>query len=61
MARRQIITQAAIARAVKGAQAAGLKVGRVEIEGDRIVIHSGEEPVGPMTKLEAWRAGRGSR
>lgn len=61
MARRRTITQAAIARAVKGAQAAGLKVGRVEIEGDRIVIHSGEEPVGSMTKLEAWRASRGAR
>ncbi|EHP92932.1 hypothetical protein [Methylorubrum extorquens] len=61
MARRSVITQAAIARAVKGAQAAGLKVGRVEIEGDRIVIHSGEEPAGPMTKLEAWRASRGAR
>jgi len=61
MPRRQIITQAAIARAVRGAQAAGLKVGRVEIEGDRIVIHSGEETVASMTKLEAWRANRGAR
>lgn len=61
MPRQPKLSQAAIARAVKGAQAAGLKVGRVEIEGDRIVIHSGEEPAGAMTKLEAWRASRGSR
>lgn len=61
MARRQIITQAAIARAVRGAQAAGLKVGRVAIEGDRIVIHSGEETAAAMTKVEAWRANRGAR
>lgn len=61
MARRPVVTQAAIARAVRGAQAAGLKVGRVEIEGDRIVIHSGDETTGAMTKLEAWRASRGAR
>lgn len=62
MPRRQMITQAAIARAVKGAQAAGLKVERVEIDGDRIVIHSGEVvSAGEPTLLAQWRAGRGSR
>ena len=60
MPRRSTITQAAIARAVKGAQAAGLKVGRIVIEGDRIVIHSGEKVATPLTKLETWRASRGS-
>ncbi len=63
MARRQTATQAAIARAVKGAQAAGLKIGRVEIEGDRIVIHSSAEPVqaAPASDFDAWRAKRDAR
>jgi len=59
MPRRQVITQAAIARAVKGAQAAGLKVGRVEIEGGRIVVYSGEEAGVPsVSAYDAWRAKR---
>ncbi|MCJ2120672.1 hypothetical protein MKK65_29645 [Methylobacterium sp. J-001] len=62
MPRRQIITQAAIARAVKGAQAAGLKVGRVEIEGGKIVLYSGEDVrPEPASKLDAWRASRDAR
>ncbi|WP_082523931.1 hypothetical protein [Methylobacterium sp. Leaf399] len=59
MARRQTITQAAISRAVKGAQAAGLKVGRVEIEGSRIVLYSGEEARSePAALLDGWKAKR---
>lgn len=62
MPRRPSATQAAIARAVKGAQAAGLKVGRVEVEGDRIIIHSSESgPTAPATELDAWRAKRNAR
>jgi len=62
MPRRQVITQAAIARAVKGAQAAGLKVGRVEIEGGRIVVYSGEEAgTPPASAYDAWRAKRDAR
>lgn len=62
MARRPIITQAAIARAVKGAQAAGLKVGRVEIEGDRIVVYSGEDTAkDSVSEFDAWRAKRDAR
>lgn len=62
MPRRPVITQAAIARAVKGAQAAGLKVGRIEIDPStgRIVVISGDDPTQPLTKLEAWRASRGA-
>lgn len=62
MPRRQVITQAAIARAVKGAQAAGLKVGRVEVDPGtgRIVVVSGDDAAQPLTKLEAWRASRGA-
>lgn len=61
MARRQTITQAAISRAVKGAQAAGLKVGRVEIEGGKIVLYSEEQAAADLSPLESWRARRGSR
>lgn len=62
MPRRQLITQAAIARAVKGAQAAGLKVGRVEIEGGRIVVYSGEDArQEPASDFDAWRSKRDAR
>src|SRR5438094_816178 len=62
MTRRHNITQAAIARVVKGAQAAGLKVGRVEVEGTRIVIHSSEATVQePASEFDAWRAKRDRR
>lgn len=55
-------TQAAIARAVKGAQAAGLKVGRVEIEGGKIVVYSSEDArPEPASELDAWRAKRNAR
>lgn len=63
MPRRQIITQAAIARAVKGAQAAGLKVGRVEIEDGKIVVYSTSEDARPepASEFDAWRAKRDAR
>ncbi|MCJ2084289.1 hypothetical protein [Methylobacterium sp. J-090] len=62
MQRRQVITQAAIARAVKGAQAAGLKVGRVEIEGGKIVLYSSEDaPKDSASEFDAWRAKRDAR
>lgn len=62
MARRQVITQAAIRRAVNGMQAAGLKVGRVEIENGRIVVYSSDEArPEPASKLDAWRASRDAR
>lgn len=62
MPRRQTITQAAISRAVKGAQAAGLKVGRVEIEGGKIVLYSSTDVrQEPASELDAWRAKRDAR
>lgn len=62
MARRPTITQAAISRAVKGAQAAGLRVGRIEIDGGRIVIHSGNDVrQEPASDFDAWRAKRDAR
>lgn len=62
MPRQRILTQAAIVRAVKGAQAAGMKVGRLEIEAGKIVVYSGEEArPEPASKLDAWRASRDAR
>lgn len=62
MPRRRTITQAAIARAVKGAQAAGLKVGRIEIEGDRIVLHSSEgASPEPLSAFDSWKVKRDAR
>ncbi|WP_027173330.1 hypothetical protein [Methylobacterium sp. 10] len=62
MARRQTVTQAAISRAVKGAQAAGLKIGRVEIEGGKIVVYSSEDVrQEPASDFDAWRAKRDAR
>lgn len=62
MARRQTVTQAAISRAVKGAQAAGLKVGRVEVEGGKIVVYSSEDVrAEPASEFDTWRARRDAR
>ncbi|MGX9984553.1 hypothetical protein [Methylobacterium fujisawaense] len=62
MARRQVITEAAIRRAVKGAQAAGVKVGRVEIEGAKIVVYSGAEAgTPPVSAYDDWRKKRDAR
>lgn len=62
MARRQILTQAAIRRAVQGAQSAGIKVGRVEIQDGRIVIYSSAEAdTSPVSEYDAWRAKRDAR
>lgn len=62
MPRRQSITQAAISRAVKGAQAAGLRVGRIEIEGGKIVLYPGEDArPEPASDFDAWRAKRDAR
>jgi hypothetical protein len=54
MSRSKPLTQAAVSRAIKGAQSAGLKVQRVEIEPatGKIVIVSGDstaiEPLSPF-------------
>jgi len=55
--------QADISRAVKGATAAGLVIGRVEIDQDgKIVIVSGEgRPKETATPLDAWRAKKHAR
>ena len=60
--RRQIATQAAIARALKGARDAGMTITQVEIDPStgRIVLITGDGAAQPVTVLEAWRARRGS-
>lgn len=39
------ITQADVARAVKGAQAGGLAVTRIEIEGGKLTVHTTPLPI----------------
>ena len=63
MSRRKTPTQAAIARAVKAVISNKLKVARVEIDGERIIVIPAEaahESV-TVTPLAAWKASRGSR
>ena len=56
MSRRASFTQSDITRAVKGAQAAGLIVSRVEVDGDRIIILTAPEAADrPKSAVEAWR------
>ncbi|WP_372425840.1 hypothetical protein [Salinarimonas chemoclinalis] len=54
-------TQADVARAVKGAASAGLRVGRVEIAPDgRIIVVSAEAaaPREPSDPFDAWKESR---
>ena len=61
-ARRQAFRQADIARAGKGATAAGMKVGRVEIGQDgRIVLVERGDAAEPATDYDRWKAGRDAR
>ena len=58
--------QADIARAVKGAIAAGLHVSRVEIDAEgKLVLVFGspdrQDPASPQSAYEAWRAKRDAR
>jgi hypothetical protein len=62
MPRQPKLSKAAIARVVMGAQAAGLKVGRVEVDGVKIVVHSSEDVrPEPASEFDAWRAKRDAR
>lgn len=63
MSRRANVTQAAIKRAIQGAEAAGLRVVRIEVDpaAGKFTIHSGEAAPPPLTPLEAWRRSRGAR
>jgi hypothetical protein len=50
--------QSEVTKAVKGAVAAGLKVGRIEIAGGHIVIVPADAVEAEASPLDAWRASR---
>lgn len=62
MARQRTTTQAQIARAIKGAQSAGLKPAKVEVEpSGKIVIYTEAVAATPETELDEWINHHGSR
>jgi len=62
MARRSNVSQATIIRTLKAAQRVGLKIKCVEVDGNKIVVHSGDgAQAEPTSELEAWKARRNAR
>lgn len=55
------VRQADIARAVRGVVAGGLKVVRVEVEGGKVVVYTGEAASPEDSPLDAWRRGAGGQ
>jgi hypothetical protein len=55
MGRRAAATQKEIARAIKAAQEAGLKVARVEIDGTKIIVLTGENIPEPGSSADLDR------
>lgn len=55
------IRQAEIARAVRGVRATGLTVTRVEVEGGKVVVYTGEGPAADESPLDAWRREAGGK
>jgi predicted metal-dependent RNase len=53
------IRKADIERAVKGVIATGLNITRIDVEGGKIVIYTGEGEDREETPLEAWRRKNG--
>jgi hypothetical protein len=49
------IRKAEIERAVKGVLATGLNITRIDVEGGKIIIHTGDSESHEETPLEAWR------
>ncbi len=55
------IKQADVTRLIKGAQAAGFSVGRIEVEGGKIVIYGNKSSHETATSpLERWRRENGA-
>lgn len=60
--RRSAFSQSDITRVIKASVAAGLKVGRVEIEDGKIVVYSASDaPAGPASTYDTWKAKRDAR
>lgn len=58
--RSMIVTQTEVTRVVKGAKAAGISVGRVEIDRNgRIVIESMSAPAAAQSDFDRWLADHG--
>ena len=54
--------QVDVARALKGARAGGLSIGRVEIDpAGKIVLFTKSEPSEPLSPLEKWKQDHGAR
>lgn len=56
--RRPTITKAAVTRAVRGAQDAGLEISRVEVDAvtGRIIVIAGKPSEAPGNDLDQWMA-----
>jgi hypothetical protein len=53
------IRKSEIERTVKGVIATGLPITRIEVEGGKLVIYTGDGAVHPASPLEAWRRKNG--
>jgi len=53
------IRKAEIERTVKGVLATGLAVTRIEVEGGKLVIYTGDGAAQDASPLEAWRRNNG--
>lgn len=61
MSRRAAPTQAEISRAVKAVRASGLPVARVEVDGTKIIVLTGQEAAEPTSAVAEWRRKRDAR
>jgi hypothetical protein len=53
------ITKPTIERMVKGVIATGLAISRIEVEGGKLVIYTGDGAAHQESPLEAWRRANG--
>lgn len=54
-----VIRKAEIERTVKGVIATGLPITRIEVEGGKLVIHTGDGAAYQESPLEEWRRKNG--